>query len=94
MCGNVQVRFGGRAGETDQRQRRNRAPTRPYPFGPDAAVGRRAARAVIGTVTRVLRLRIVGRSRQRRTRAVLDRRRRRPGLASSAGLSSPAATVT
>jgi hypothetical protein len=31
MLGNGQVRFGGRVGETDRRQRRHRAPTRPDP---------------------------------------------------------------
>ena len=30
MRGNTHVRFGGRAGETDRRQRRHRAPVRPY----------------------------------------------------------------
>jgi hypothetical protein len=30
MRGNAHVRFGGRAGETDRRQRRHRAPVRPY----------------------------------------------------------------
>ncbi|MEA2493914.1 MAG: hypothetical protein QOJ29_1825, partial [Thermoleophilaceae bacterium] len=29
MRGNVRVRFGGRDGETDRRQRRHRAPSRP-----------------------------------------------------------------
>jgi hypothetical protein len=29
MRGNAHVRFGGRAGETDRRQRRHRAPARP-----------------------------------------------------------------
>jgi hypothetical protein len=29
MLGNGHVRFGGRAGETDRRQRRHRAPARP-----------------------------------------------------------------
>jgi hypothetical protein len=31
MLGNGQVRFGGRVGETDRRQRRHRAPARPDP---------------------------------------------------------------
>ena len=30
MLRNGHVRFGGRAGETDRRQRRHRAPARPY----------------------------------------------------------------
>ena len=30
MLRNGHVRFGGRVGETDRRQRRHRAPTRPY----------------------------------------------------------------
>jgi hypothetical protein len=34
MLGNGQVRFGGRVGETDRRQRRHRAPTRPDPSLP------------------------------------------------------------
>ena len=37
MCGNAQVRFRGRAGETDRRQRRHRAPTRPYVCLPTTA---------------------------------------------------------
>ena len=31
MLRNGHVRFGGRVGETDRRQRRHRAPARPYP---------------------------------------------------------------
>ena len=31
MLGDGQVRFGGRVGETDRRQRRHRAPARPNP---------------------------------------------------------------
>ena len=31
MLGNGHVRFGGRVGETDRRQRRHRAPARPDP---------------------------------------------------------------
>jgi len=32
MLGDGQVRFGGRVGETDRRQRRHRAPARPNPL--------------------------------------------------------------
>ena len=34
MLGNGHVRFGGRVGETDRRQRRHRAPARPDPSPP------------------------------------------------------------
>jgi hypothetical protein len=34
MRGNVHVRFGGRGGETDRRQRRHRAPSRPSAVTP------------------------------------------------------------
>ena len=68
MRGNAQVRFGGRLRETDRRQRRHRALSRPLPV--DAEVGvpkwpldHDKRRAFVGHLNRVGMAQLVRRSR-------------------------------